>query len=257
MLKKLFGWEMRFTYKPYGITCVVFAALTIVLPLFFGKHPSRLSASFLVFVFGICVGLILMATFVFMLQGYRNSLRTPEGSLFFTVPARTSTVLLATVLVAFVWLIVVFVLLLSASFVNAHAPVGTSLQEIQAACWGHANVLIPLLLGTLLAMITFIVLLYFCITSAHFSFWRKVGGLIGILAFCGVCAGEIFILVYFEMNMANLGQYLNRAHTQPLVTMNQFFTGTALWVPVILMAVILGLLFWGTCQLLEKTTARR
>lgn len=190
MLLKLIKYDFKATYVKFLTALGIFFLISTILP----AMIDRINKSASVFISTMSVSFLFPAlcvvTMVFLIQFYYKNLYCNEGYLMSTLPTNGYLLLISKTIVGFVWMIGVAIVETIAGFycvlltTNDMPYVGSWLNELSSFLNLNVSyIIICLIIYTIIYIISFQLIIYFCVSFSNLPFLRNLGKFCGFVAY--------------------------------------------------------------------------
>lgn len=248
-LLKLMKYELKCTYRSFGLVYVVILAASFFLT---PDSSGSKAAMILAMVYGIAIGTLVVMIFVTVIRNYYTSMFQKQGYLTQTLPVKSYELITSKLLIAYFWIVVSVLVIIVSTFIIAFKANNASFNDI-------LEILRYLLESTMdsdfwlvigyciITPIESILLFYLTMTAVHTKFVRKHRILIGI--------GLYFVISYAVSYVTNTilsfsSGVFDTTYYQAS-TVIQFHSEVQTWIMLGISAVLAAVYFIGTCYILD------
>lgn len=258
MLLKLLKYDIKSTAVKMLTTFAVFAIVCIIIPPIIKLFQKDAALVYMVFTVPVGVIAMCIVVFIFIFQRYNSGLYGNEGSLMFTLPVKGRYLLLSKIITAFLWAIAGTILSVAAIFTIVYVNMSfdkfiagaTKLTEMRVL---NSSLILLAIVSLLIALIEFIIQVYFSITVSKLPIWRKFGVAVGILTYLAMDYIDSLPMIWFSPSNDIKYKGVN-------LLLIQAITEEYIWYVLIhcLFSVVLTIaMFIATAVLMEKKTSLR
>jgi hypothetical protein len=191
MLLKLIKYDLKSTYAKILLTFLIFIVACIAAPLLLVQFQKTAAFVCAVFTGGLGCTAMYVLVMVFVFMRYHSNLYAGEGYLMFSLPTDGKRLLTSKLLVAVIWFILAYALLICGlvvmfyvfSFDSQFAKIFTELfGSLEITPDTVSCALVSGMVGTVLCILD----IYFSISVSKLPVWRKCGVLMGFVTYFAV-----------------------------------------------------------------------
>lgn len=248
-LLKLMKYELKCTYRSFGLVYVVILAASFFLT---PDSNGSKAAVILAMIYGIAIGTLVVMIFVTVIRNYYTSMFQKQGYLTQTLPVKSYELITSKLLIAYFWIVVSILVIIISTFIIAFKANNANFNDI-------LEILRMLLKSTMdrdfwlvigyciVTPLESILLFYLTMTAVHTKFVRKHRVLLGIALY--------FVISYAVSFITNTVLSLTNGTFDTVyfqsTSVLQFQTEMQTWMMLGISAILAVVYFIGTCYILD------
>lgn len=186
MLLKLIKYDLKSIYLKMLTTFAAFVVVTMVIPLFICIFQHNSASNYLTFAMPIAICSFFVVILISILKHYGKNLYGSEGYLVFTLPTDGKWILLSKLITGLIWIVAATLLLIPTAFVALVIIKSVTNELVNCNIYFLLPYVPFYIVEYLIQTVFFIMTIYFCITISRLAIWRKVGVLMGFVAFFAI-----------------------------------------------------------------------
>ncbi|MBS6374955.1 MAG: hypothetical protein KH431_10155 [Erysipelotrichaceae bacterium] len=248
-LLKLMKYELKCTYRSFGLVYVVILAASFFLT---PNSDGSQVAMILAMIYGIAIGTLVVMIFVTVIRNYYTSMFQKQGYLTQTLPVKSYELISSKLLIAYFWIVVSVLIIIISTFIIAfkanNASFNDILEVIRQLLQATMDRDFWLILGYfIITPLEAILLFYLTMTAVHTKYVRKHRVLIGIALYFVISYAVSYVT---DVILSLSSGAFDTAFYQS-VSVVQFRSEAQTWMMLGFSAVLAVVYFIGTCYILD------